>query len=79
LSGGQSLIPEMDRQMKALAEFCGQRGHLGGLRAGVAAHVLRISNNNFSNLELLHNAAKLIEVRAFVLTLQSFQSLGSQA
>ena len=79
LDRSQALIPEMNRQSKALAKVLGKGGDLFRLAALGAAHAQRVSNHDFADIVIANGAIQELKIGALVLAANGLQSLGGDA
>ena len=79
LHRGESLVPEMDGEREAGAEFVGKDSDFFSLRTGDSGETERKSDDDFRNVVVADDARELLEVGPLVATLEGFDTLGGNA
>src|SRR5579859_6874842 len=69
----------MNWQVEFAAKLPGEFGGLAGARAGIAAHVHGMADNDLSDAMARDERAQMFKNRALVLAFQSVQALGGDA
>lgn len=79
MRGGQAFVPKVDRQLKTLAQRCGEKLHLLRLDAFGSAHAEGVPHDNFGNLIVADDPLQLVKVQPLVLAADGREALGGDA
>lgn len=79
LGGAQALVPEVDGQLEALAQFFREALHLFGLDPLGSAHAEGIAHDDFSDLVFADHLFQLGEIEALVLPVEGLNTLSGDA
>ena len=79
LCRGETLVPQVNRQRKALAKLFRKLLRALGLDAGASAHVQRKAEDDFCDFELADQVSQGFEVRSLVLPTEGWEALGGKA
>ena len=77
--GGKALVPKMNWKLEMLAQVLGEGAYFFGLRALVAAHAKRKTDDNFLDVIFADDAVEMGEVVALVFAVERVETLRGDA